>query len=108
MKTKYAILNVRFPNNPQWNAHEPDMAIIMGRQGAEWPDEGMPMRLVQGVKKVDGATYPVMIPVWVLRKPLPPEGRRKSSAHRVRCMCPGCQVELSAGRLFQHVCTGEV
>lgn len=82
------------------------------------PRLGMPLILLPGISS-DGK--PVRISTWVA--PHVPKFRKvwngsayvdklvKTSVHRVRCACPGCGIELSAGRLFQHVCAvkpGEV
>ena len=71
--------------------HSPEMMETLGlKAGAHLPPEGMPERLIQGVK------------VWVTPYV---EGRpRKSSIHRVMCKCPSCERVLSAGRLHQHIC----
>jgi hypothetical protein len=72
----------------------------------------MPAILLPGI---DATGKPVQISVWVA--PFVPKFskrmdgtpvRVKSSTHRVRCSCPGCGAELSAGRLFQHVCPGPI
>lgn len=77
-------------------ADSTDLFALMGMPRVDhWPATGLPARDVQGVR------------VWVNPKPVKVgrDGRpRKSSAHRVRCACPGCGRELSAGRLSQHLC----
>jgi hypothetical protein len=73
--------------------HSSAMLQLLGVSGSKLPAEGMPAREIQGIR------------VWVA--PLPPRepGQRgKRSTHRVRCACPDCGAEVSAGRLFQHRC----
>lgn len=79
------------PDYPSRPVHAHTMAQLLGVTG-NYPAVGLPPREVQGIR------------VWV--NPLPPRGpgERKRSTHRVRCLCPGCGRELSAGRLFQHDC----
>lgn len=79
------------------------------------PREGMPARMLPGRDSTGAHTE---IRVWVA--PHVPKFRKawngaeyveklvKTSVHRVRCECPGCGAELSAGRLFQHLCRGRV
>lgn len=74
-------------------AHTRDLFALMGHpNAAKWPDAGLPARAVQGIW------------VWVLPRNPPEPGARKSSRHRVRCLCPSCGREVSAGRLSQHTC----
>jgi hypothetical protein len=86
--------------------HSDSMLQLLGVK--KLPVLGMPVTLLPGI---DSTGKPVQISVWVA--PFVPKFRPgwngapkrvKSSTHRVRCKCPGCGVELSAGRLFQHVC----
>ena len=70
------------------------------------PLEGMPACMLPGD---DSTGAHVEIKTWIVPLTGAPErgasGRLlKRSAHRVRCECPGCGTELSAGRLFQHRC----
>jgi hypothetical protein len=81
------------------------MLKLLGVTG-KLPAAGLPARMLRGRNEL---REPVSIKVWVA--PLVGEAPRnalgraqKRSSHRVRCECPGCGVELSAGRLFQHVC----
>lgn len=80
------------------HAHSGDVMEMLGlKRGGHLPDEGMPARVIQGIK------------VWVEPTPGPKYdacwGRpRKSSAHRVMCECPDCGKHMSVGRLHQHVC----
>jgi hypothetical protein len=95
------------------NPFAPGRALHSGRmlqllEVTKLPLEGMPARMLPGIAS-DGK--PVEIRVWVavhvpkFRKDYyGRDVRVKSSSHRVRCACPGCGAELSAGRLFQHVC----
>jgi hypothetical protein len=55
------------------------------------PKEGMPPRLIQGVK------------VWVVPLVERPHLRRNFAGLRVRCSCPVCGKEFALGRLAQHV-----
>lgn len=85
--------------------HSGEMLETLGlKAGGHLPIEGMPERVIQGVR------------VWVTPAParrdpesLPKFGPSvrtsgKSSTHRVMCECPTCGAVLSAGRLFQHRC----
>lgn len=91
----------------RWSVHSHDMLRLLGVKSL--PRTGMPARMLPGRNVT--TKEPVEIRVWVA--PHVPKFRPgsngqpvrvKSSSHRVRCTCPGCGVELSAGRLFQHVC----
>lgn len=81
-------------SNPNWNAHTPDMMKKLGVVGTKWPDAGIEPRMVDGIK------------VWVLPKAAKQESweRKHGCTHRVMCACPGCGMEMSAGRLHQHRC----
>lgn len=80
-------------NGYRHTMHSTKMLEALGVIGGKLPKDGLAPRMVQGVR------------VWAV--PFV-EGRpRKSSQHRVRCECPDCGVELSAGRLFQHKCKPE-
>jgi hypothetical protein len=77
------------------------------------PKTGLPDRKLPGIKREGQNEIPVFIRVWVRplegEAPRSPSGRtQKRSSHRVRCECPGCGIELSAGRIFQHVCAGPI
>jgi hypothetical protein len=77
----------------KWEGHpatEDELKQMMGIPGRYWPDAGVPVAVVQGVK------------VWV--KPIYRTPGKKSSKHRAMCECPKCHKVLSAGRLHQHVC----
>jgi len=78
--------------NPSWNANSSDMMKKFGIPGTKWPDEGMPPRMVDGIK------------VWVDPVRRAGLGEKKSSTHRVMCQCPGCAEILSVGRMHQHKC----
>lgn len=72
------------------NAHSSQIKILLGLdQKAKLPKEGMPVREIQGIK--------------VFVAPLDP-ARSRRRLHRVRAICPACGMEMSAGRLHQHVC----
>lgn len=81
--------------DPRWpdrnrNVHSGGMNLLLGLPlKAKLPAEGMPEREVQGVV------------LWVA--PLVAD-RKTVRGHRVRARCPHCAKEMSAGRLFQHVC----
>ena len=82
-----------------------DMLAILGLGGSKLPKEGMPEFTVVGVrnfKRGDLNAEIAHITVWV--NPVPPEGKRSRSQHRMMCRCPGCSKVLSVGRLHQHVC----
>lgn len=102
-------MRYRFTNpfNPGRALHSHRMLQLL--EIRKLPVAGMPARMLPGIAS-DGK--PVEIRVWVA--PFVPKFRKrmdgtpvrvKSSTHRVRCACPGCGAELSAGRLFQHVCS---
>jgi hypothetical protein len=77
--------------SPYRQVHSAAMLQLLGV--TKLPVEGMLSRKIQGIT------------VWVRALPPRPADRRtKRSTHRVRCLCPDCGVELSAGRLFQHKC----
>lgn len=84
---------IESPRYVGYPAQSTDMKILLG-QGKNWPDAGLPVQVVQGVK------------VWV--KPIVRVPGRKSSKHRVMCECPNCNTILSVGRLNQHVCKEQV
>lgn len=100
-------------NHPDVNARRPVHSHVMLRllEVRSLPREGMPARMLPGTDSTGAHTE---IRVWVAPH-VPKFGKRwngsdwvpavvKTSVHRVRCACPGCGVELSAGRLFQHRC----
>jgi hypothetical protein len=100
MKKRY----YQFTHPSAHPVHSHRMLELLGVKSL--PVDGLPERTLAGI---DIAGQPVEIRVWVV----PLVGERKTgafgrvlkrSAHRVRCACPGCGAELSAGRLFQHVC----
>ena len=83
-----------------WKVYSAGMRELLGMGRTEkLPEVGLPPRQVQGIT------------VWVA--PFVPKTgvnrwsgktvRVKSSKHRVRALCPVCQKEFSAGRLFQHM-----
>lgn len=84
------IRSVRYPQYGDRPATNTDMLLILGAPKNKWPDAGLPVQVVQGVK------------VWV--KPILRVPGKKSSKHRVMCECPTCYKVLSVGRLHQHVC----
>lgn len=72
-----------------------DMMGFLGlRPGSHLPAEGMPERLIQGVRVF---VKPVDNPRAL--------GYRKSSKHRVMVVC-GCDRNVPFGRLRQHKCEG--
>ena len=85
---------------PDIRYHSQMMLEALGlRPGGHLPPEGMPARIVNGVK------------VWVEPEPMTRTFNRaagikvrKSSKHRVMAECPSCKRHMSAGRLHQHVC----
>jgi hypothetical protein len=86
-------------------AHSHSMRKLLGVTG-DLPALGLPATLLPGT---NNQGQPVQILTWVVPlvgdAPRGPTGRaQKRSTHRVRCKCPGCGDEVSAGRLFQHVC----
>lgn len=86
------IIDPRWPEHNR-NVHSDGMKILMGLHPCKkWPLEGMPPRIIQGVK------------VWV--KPIGPDPKQgwRRNTHRVMAQCPLCGFECSAGRLFQHKC----
>lgn len=109
-------MRYRFTNpfNPGRPLHSHRMLQLL--EVTKLPHAGMPARMLPGVRlDAQGQKTPVEIRIWVA--PFVPKFRPgwngapvrvKSSTHRVRCKCPGCGCELSAGRLFQHVCPGPV
>jgi hypothetical protein len=78
---------IRSPRFPQYNAQSHDIHALLGVK--KLPDEGMPERLIQGVR------------VYV--KPIVRVPGVKSSKHRVMAICR-CNQHLSVGRLHQHKC----
>lgn len=83
---------------PSRNAHSPQVRAMLGLDSkAKLPVEGMPARVVQGIK--------VWVEPLVGAAPKNSAGRTaKRSTHRVLAECPHCQQVLSAGRLHQHKC----
>ena len=75
------------PRFPQYAASSDDMHAMLGVK--RLPDEGMPERLIQGIR------------VYV--KPIVRVKGSKSSKHRVMAICK-CNQHLSVGRLHQHKC----
>lgn len=71
------------------------------RAGGHLPAEGMPERLIQGVRVYVLPAVGHMPPmVAAMTGGYCP---RKSSAHRVMAVCPACERHMSAGRLAsQH------
>jgi hypothetical protein len=95
----FHLYNSRYPGRP---VHSSRMFELFSLDAtAKWPDAGLPPRELPATDTSNGTA--VDVTVWV--RPITRTPGRKSSAHRVRCLCPGCNVELSAGRLFQHVCS---
>ncbi len=72
-------------------ANSYDMFELLGYnpKEAKWPDEGVPERLVQGVR------------VYVT--PISRQPGRKSSKHRAMAIC-NCGKHVPCGRLHQHRC----
>lgn len=94
------------PGHHRANVHSQYMQMLLGLPNGKLPREGLPARYVAGFNEMRES---VQIELWVKPlvgvAPLNVYGRReKRSSHRVRCKCPGCGTELSAGRLFQHNC----
>lgn len=83
---------IRSLSNSFRQAHSGEMRTLLGlRYNEKLPVEGMPPRIIQGIK------------VWVT--PLGPNPTKyKRSNHRVRAECPTCHRDISAGRLKQHNC----
>lgn len=90
-----------FLHSPRWttlNAHSDDVKAMLGLP-KKLPKEGVPPRIVQGIKVwVEPAAAAVYVMRWGQRKLL------KRSTHRVMAECPLCGAHLSAGRLHQHKC----
>jgi hypothetical protein len=91
------------PHHPNWNAHSPAVKQLLGLEPTQkLPKEGMSARIVEGIKIWVTPYIPTMsINRWTGKTVLV-----KTSKHRVMGQCPQCNREMSAGRLFQHVCTG--
>jgi hypothetical protein len=82
-----------------------ELGPLLGRVGDHWPTEGMQPRTVEGMRFPDDAregALPIDIRIWI--NPSVDTGKRKSSAHRAKCECPGCGRVFSVGRLAQHKC----
>lgn len=83
-----------------------EMLALLGFK--KLPDEGMQEQQVVGVRNFrrgDKNAEIAHITVWVT--PLPADRKRSmngSRPHRLMCRCPGCNMEMSVGRLHQHVC----
>jgi hypothetical protein len=76
-----------------YNAQSDDMRTMLGLPPkAKLPAEGMLPRDIQGFS------------VYVA--PLDP-ARRRRRGHRVRAICPRCHVDISAGRVMQHMAVHE-
>jgi hypothetical protein len=85
----------------QCHASSSEMLRMLGlRPGGHLPAEGMPPRLVDGIKVWVNASPPARYHHGWSAKP----SKVKSSAHRVMAECPACGAHLSAGRLHQHKC----
>lgn len=82
--------------------HSSEMLEVLGVVGGKLPREGLPARDVQGVQVWVAPFVPKIRKVWNGFQHV--EKEVKSSTHRVRCKCPKCGAEMSAGRLFQHIC----
>lgn len=80
--------------------HSEAMLQLLGVK--KLPVGGMPPREIQGIRVWVTPSVPKFRKGWNGREYV--EMRVKSSAHRVRCACPDCGAEVSAGRLFQHRC----
>jgi hypothetical protein len=91
------------PTRPTWYADNWDMHELLGLpRGGRLPVEGMPERLIQGVR--------VYVKPLIGERPVrgnPLFGQRlrrgKRNGHRVIAIC-GCGQHVSAGRLHQHKC----
>jgi hypothetical protein len=89
---------IKSPRNEQnygvvTNMHSHEMMEALGlKPGAHLPKEGMPERLIQGIR------------VYVKPSGEKTSARSNSSKHRVIAICPGCNRHISAGRLHQHDC----
>jgi hypothetical protein len=73
------------------------------KAGGHLPKEGMPERVIQGIRVY---VKPAPESVVVVKHFGKRVGILKRSNHRVMAICPGCKRHLSAGRLHQHVCKG--
>lgn len=74
-------------------ASNTDMKALLGlRPGQKLPAEGMPERLIQGVR------------VYVTPKGAGRKRILKSSKHRIMAICGQCYAHVSVGRLHQHKC----
>jgi hypothetical protein len=86
---------IKSPRYAGMHAQNTDMLNLIGAAHGNpglknWPDAGFPPVKIQDIS------------VWV--RPIERVPGKKSSKHRVMCMCPKCGHVLSAGRLHQHVC----
>ena len=79
-------------NEYERDVQNSDMLKLLGIEGTHLPVDGMPPRIIQGVK------------VWVTPKPALKPGLRHSATHRVMCECSLCGKHMSRGRLFSHYC----
>ena len=92
---KYPLHNPLYDYRPM---HSRDMLVQLGV--TKLPKEGMPERLIHGIRVWVVPHVPVMgLERWSNKPKLV-----KSSKHRVMCACPGCGQTVPAGRLFQHKC----
>ena len=74
----------------RYPAHSSTMLELLGLPPkAKLPKDGMNAVMIQGVE------------VWITPLDI---ARAKKQFHRVRCECPICGEEMSAGRLNQHIC----
>jgi len=96
-------------NDYKHQAQEYEMAQLLDRVGHKWPAEGMPARMVRGIevpKPGEINVAMIEIKVWVTPQRSSNSREMSRSTHRVKCECPGCGKEFSAGRLGQHLCKG--
>ncbi len=87
-----------------YNAHSHHMKAILGLSAkAKLPAEGVAPQMISAhVTSPSGIGEGITrVKVWVA--PLDPT-RSARRVHRVRAECPRCLKEMSAGRLFSHVC----
>ena len=104
---KIAIPSATYPGS---HAYDCDHKKYFGLEPkAKWP--------AQGMNNPDGSTKDVFVQgdygkvrLWVNPEPMTRTFQRaarikvrKSSTHRLQCMCPVCGSVMSAGRLQQHV-----
>jgi hypothetical protein len=81
-------------NDRGWPCHWRQLYEALGVEGTHLPAEGLPTRQIGNVW------------VWVEAKEMAHKEAvmdNMAFVHRVRCRCPKCFKQLSAGRLHQHL-----